>query len=552
MLKSIRLRLLLWYAGMLLVVIAGFATYLYWSAERTIRQQLDVRLEGAVRYLDAALRPFPMRELLRTPLTMPYSPGMGRDGMSKDGPPRDGMFRPEDKRPNDKRGLDGDRRPPPDGDRRPPPDYDKRADGDRRPPDGDRRLFDFDRRPPMFPRKEAERNRQDLAVRSSTDAEEGREPVFFTIYRADGSIFKAFDDPVGNREHQVLESRLGTSSDPVYYESASSRLALFRGPDRSLILAGISMRAELARLDTLLYQLVASGSGALLLGLLGSWFISGRINRPLQAISTTASNLSATHLKDRIDTQTIDAELVDVASVLNDTFDRLESAFARQSRFTADAGHELRTPLAVLHANLELALSRPRSSEEYQETLKSCLTSSSRMRSLVDALLMLSRADAGQLQANMRPIDLRQLIDAAIEQHQDQAGSIHLEAKLPEEPVKVKGDNTLLGMVLTNLIANALRHTPENGHITVAVTSVDQKAQLTVSDDGEGIPLEAQPHIFDRFYRVDQSRSSQTGGYGLGLAICKSLVEAHQGTITFTSTPDEGTSFTITLPLASS
>jgi len=298
--------------------------------------------------------------------------------------------------------------------------------------------------------------------------------------------------------------------------------------------------------------LIACGSGALVLGLLGSWFISGRINKPLQAISQTASNLSAAHLHARIDTQKIDTELVEVAGVLNDTFDRLESAFQRQSRFTADAGHELRTPLTVLHANLELALSRPRSSEEYQETLQSCLASSTRMRSLVDALLMLSRADAGQLQANMRPLDVRQVIDATVEQHQALAGTIQLEVQLPDEPVKVKGDSTLLGMVLSNLITNALRHTQEAGDVIVSVKTAGTEAELCVTDDGAGIPLEAQPQIFDRFYRADQSRSSQTGGYGLGLAICKSLVEAHQGTITFTSTPGSGTSFIIRLPLVQS
>lgn len=551
MLRSIRWRLLLWYAGMLLVVIVGFASYLYWSAERAAFQQLDVRLEGAARYLEAALKPFPVRELLRpVPFSFPPggSPGMMRDGMSKDGFPRDYNDKrlPEKRSPdkrgfeNDKRGFDFDpeRRPPMDGERR---------EGERRPPP------DGERRPPLSMPREAERMRNQISLRTSTDADDvHKEPLFFTIYKANGTIFKTSDDPITDRDPKVLEAKLSDATDPVFHDSTSARLALYRGPERSLILVGISVRPELGRLDTLLYQLIASGGLALAFGLLGSWFISGRITQPLKEISTTASLLSATHLKERIPTEHIDTELVEVATVLNDTFNRLEAAFQRQSQFTADAGHELRTPLAVLHANLELALSRPRKESEYRETLESCLATSTRMRSLIDALLMIARADAGQLQAQLNTLDLRQVVEAGVGQYLDHADNIQLNAELPSTPIKVKGDPTLLGMVLTNLISNALRHTQKNGHVTVAAGIVDQHAELTVTDDGIGIPTEAQAHLFERFFRVDESRSRHTGGHGLGLAICKSLVEVHHGTIHCESTPGQGTRFTIRLPLAGS
>lgn len=534
MLKSIRWRLLLWYAAMLLVVIAGFATYLYWSAERAAIQQFDVRLEGAARYLDAALRPFPMRAMLRTrPMEMPdgsFGPpprdGIFRDGFPPpDGPPRDFNEKgPPDKRSPDKRGFDGDRRPP---------------EKDRGPPDGERR----------GPPRDMDRMRRELALRSLSDSDNNKEPLFFTIFREDGSIFKSVDDPISSREFQVLENRVHDADTAIFFTSASSRLVVYRGPERSLILVGVSTRSELARLDTLLYQLIGSGVLALALGLLGSWFISGRIKKPLHTIATTASHLSAANLDERIDTNKVDTELVEVAGVLNDTFDRLESAFQRQSQFTADAGHELRTPLAVLHTNLELALSRPRKEAEYRETLENCLATSTKMRSLIDALLMLSRADAGQLQANFQSIDLRDVVEHCVAQHQSKSQSIQVQASLPDTKIMIHGDKTLLSMVLNNLISNSLRHTHEDGHVTVHVSMMEGYAQVIVEDDGIGIPLEAQPHLFERFFRIDQSRNRQTGGYGLGLAICKSLVEAHQGTIRCESTPGEGTKFIIQFPV---
>lgn len=550
MLKSIRWRLLLWYAGMLLVVIVGFATTLYWSAERAVMQQFDVRLEGAARYLEAALRPIPMRVMLRSkPMDGPFGT---RDGNPRDGfnPRGDGVQRdfiekgaPDRRFSPDKRGPDkyGPDKHENDGERHPPSDR-LAPDNDNRPPDGERRPMP----PPM--RGDMERGRRELALRPASD-NENKEPLFFTIFREDGTVFKSVDDPIASRDHEVLEARLNNSDSLVYYDSASTRLVLNRGPERSLVLVGVSTQSELARLDTLLYQLIGSGALALTLGMLGSWFISGRINKPLQTIATTASHLSATNLEERIDTGKVDTELVEVAGVLNDTFDRLESAFQRQSRFTADAGHELRTPLAVLHTNLELALARPRKEEEYQETLKNCLVTSSKMRSLIDALLMLSRADAGQLQANFQPLDLRHVVENCVEQHQPRSKGIHLSANLPETPIVIHGDSTLLSMVINNLISNALRYTDDHGHVTVSVSQSDGQAQLMVEDDGIGIPQESQPHLFERFFRIDQSRNWQTGGYGLGLAICKSLVEAHQGTIRCESTPGEGTKFIIQLPL---
>jgi two-component system OmpR family sensor kinase len=556
MLKSIRLRLLIWTALMLVAIVAGFASYVYWSAEQAAWRQVDVRLDGATRYLEAAIRPFPVREFLRlTPFQPPVgSPGnregvlrggatMPPEGPASLGPQRDffekrpqGDGPPPDKQGNDKRGYE--KRPQPEGDKRSPVEGDKR---------GERRGFDAERRQNML--REAERMKRDLGFRRPADSDDPRPPLFFTIFRFDGSVFKSVDDPITNREHSNLEIRLNDRTDLVFYNSAGYRLALSRGPERSLILVGVSLDQDRQTLQTLFWQLIGSGTLAVTFGLLGSWFIASRIVKPLKTISTTASKLSATHLQERIDTSKVETELVEVASVLNETFDRLEAAFERQSRFTADAGHELRTPLAVLHTNLELALSRPRKEEEFREIIEYCLISSSKMRSLIDALLMLARADAGQLQANFTSLDLRSVIQNSVSQHQSKAKGLQLTADVPNKPVLMQGDATLLGMVLTNLLQNAIRHTPPSGDIRVNLIVEGDTATLSVNDTGTGIPADALPHLFERFYRVDASRNRHTGGHGLGLAICKSLLDVHHGSIRCESEVGKGTRFIITLPL---
>jgi hypothetical protein len=183
---------------------------------------------------------------------------------------------PPEKRPPDKRGSEGERRPPQD---RPPQEF------DRRPQEGERRP------PPQM--RDPERGRRELTLRTASGNENNKEPLFFTIFRDDGSIFKSVDDPIASRDYHALEGRVTTNDTPTYYDSAFTRLVLYRGPERSLILVGVSMRSELERLDTLLYQLIGSGVLALALGVLGSWFISGRINKPLQTIATTASSARA-------------------------------------------------------------------------------------------------------------------------------------------------------------------------------------------------------------------------------------------------------------------
>jgi heavy metal sensor kinase len=339
---------------------------------------------------------------------------------------------------------------------------------------------------------------------------------------------------------------------PSIWQRGQYRETAVRKPDGSVILVGKSIESELAKLHAFGWQLAVSGGVVLVVGLLGGWLISTRIVRPIAAISTTASAISVTNLSRRIDTKTLDRELVGLANVLNEMFGRLEAAFERQARFTADASHELRTPLAVLHSHAELALARPRSPEDYRDTLKACLGASARMRSLVDGLLTLARADAGCLEVEYKRVDLRIVVEEVTAQYEIQAEEtgIALSALLPPRPVLVSGETTFLARVAANLVANALRHTPAGGQVGLSLSTKGDHAILTVADTGSGIPEEDQPRIFERFFRVDKARSRASGGSGLGLAICKSLVEAHHGSIDFTSQVGCGSTFRVRLPLA--
>jgi heavy metal sensor kinase len=498
MVRSIRWRLQIWYAAVLLAVVAGLAGLLYLQARSARLRQVDEQLEGSINYLEATLRGFPPHEL------DDHVPPM--------------------------------RRP-----RRPPPEF------------GDGRKDDGPRRPPPPPPRRDPREMLELpGARKDDNLEAEQARPYFAIWRGDGRVLKATptSEPI---------TRPDPSSAPDFgeppmtrWQRGSFREMVMSGPHGTLILVGKPFHRELAELRAFAWQLAGSGAAVLAVGLVGGWLISARILRPIAAISATAAAISARSLSRRIDVAVVDRELVELARVLNEMFARLEAAFERQARFTADASHELRTPLAVLHSHVELALARPRAPDDYQDILRACLGASARMRSLVDGLLTLARADAGRLELEHKPVDLRQLVEEVTAQHApqaDQAG-IALSASVPSRPVVVAGDATFLSRVAANLLANALRHTPSGGQVRTLLDTEGDQARLAVADTGSGIPEEDQPRIFERFFRVDRARSRASGGSGLGLAICKSLVEAHRGSIDFTSYPERGSTFTVRLPLS--
>jgi heavy metal sensor kinase len=293
--------------------------------------------------------------------------------------------------------------------------------------------------------------------------------------------------------------------------------------------------------------LFLAGGAVLFVGLGGGWVLTTRALRPIRDISAAATQISAGDLSRRIDAEDTDSELGQLANLLNTTFGRLEAAFAQQKQFTADAAHELRTPLAVIISETQTTLARPRGAEEYRETIEACLETAQRMRGLTHSLLELARFDAGQEPIQREPFDLAAKARECVELLQPLARQRNVQLVAELSPAMVNGDEQRIGQVITNLISNAIHYNKDGGEARVTVRADEAGAVLTVADTGAGISEEALPHVFERFYRADKSRTRAQGGSGLGLAIAKAIVDAHQGSITVASTVGEGSVFTMRL-----
>jgi heavy metal sensor kinase len=330
------------------------------------------------------------------------------------------------------------------------------------------------------------------------------------------------------------------------------REAILEGPFGVTVLVGRSMRAEETSLRQLRWILLGAGAGVLAIGLCGGWLLSKRVTRPIRVISETARAISASDLSRRIDVREADSELGSLAQTLNETFERLETAFQRQVRFTADASHELRTPLSIIHSHAELALTRDRTAPEYKQAMETCLRAAKRTKALVDALLVLARADAGKLNLKYERFDLKDAAEESLAMVQTRAQERNVSIETDLQAVELEADRTRILQLLTNLLVNAIQYNRPGGRVVLTTKPEAASVILTVADTGVGIAAEDQPHLFERFFRADKARSREAGGSGLGLAICQSIVEAHHGSITFTSQPGSGTTFVIRLPLSQS
>jgi two-component system, OmpR family, sensor kinase len=317
------------------------------------------------------------------------------------------------------------------------------------------------------------------------------------------------------------------------------------------VLVGRSLHPDFVALGRSDVLLGLTGAGVLAIGLIGGWWFSSRAIRPISEMSAIAESISAKNLSSRISAESTATELEQLATVLNRTFDRLQSAFERQGQFTADASHELRTPVTVILSQAELALSRPRTSEEYQSALDACRRAALRMKTLIDSMLLLARFDSGQPVKVAGSVELDRVALEAIEMLRPLADERQIEIASRTQAVAVIADREQIFRVLTNLLTNAIRYNRPDGKIDVEVTAERGQAIVRVSDTGIGIPAADLPLIFDRFYRVDKARSRAEGSCGLGLAICQAIVESHGGTISATSEPDVGTTIEVRWPHAS-
>jgi heavy metal sensor kinase len=321
-------------------------------------------------------------------------------------------------------------------------------------------------------------------------------------------------------------------------------------PHGECVLVGRSMAPEFAAMRRLAFWLVAAGTGVLVLGLAGGWWVATRAIRPIEDISATAVKIASGDLSQRINVADTESELGRLASVLNSTFTRLESAFANQARFTADASHELRTPVAVVLTQAQTTLSRDRTGSEYREALEACQRAAQRMRKVIDPLLELARLDAGEAEMKRERFDLAEVTRESVELVRPLAAARGIEIHYEWQPTECLGDAERVGQVVTNLLINAIDYNQELGQVRISTCTENNAARLTITDTGVGISEEDLPHIFERFYRVDKARSRDQGHTGLGLAICKAILEAHAGTIAASSKLGAGSTFSVELPLA--
>jgi signal transduction histidine kinase len=241
--------------------------------------------------------------------------------------------------------------------------------------------------------------------------------------------------------------------------------------------------------------------------------------------------------------------LDELAGTINGLLERLAAYHAQVIRFTADASHELRSPLAAMRAAVEIALQKPRGPEEYRNILATLGEQCERLTALVNGLLLLARADAGEVSIRREVVDLATVACEVAEMFEPLAEEreIRLIAEAPG-PVTVAGDPSRLRQLVTNLVDNAVRFTEPGGTVMLEVVGVADRAILSVTDNGIGIPAEHLPHVFERFYQAAAARNS--GGCGLGLSICRWIVQAHGGTIQVKSGEGKGAEFAVTLPLA--
>jgi heavy metal sensor kinase len=284
-----------------------------------------------------------------------------------------------------------------------------------------------------------------------------------------------------------------------------------------------------------------------LAGVFGFLFVR-RALAPVGRIRRQAERISRANVSERVPVPAESGEFQDLARTFNEMLDRLDHAFQDLTNFAADAAHELRTPLATLRAELDTAIQQPRSAEDHERMLLSLAEEVARMNRIVSDLFTLAKIDMRQYALQKERVELRALLDEAREVWQDSAEESGLEIVREGPPVVVAGDPVALRRVFMNLIENAIKYNRPGGKIHLSTEELPGKARVRVRDTGMGIAAEDLPRLFKRFYRVDKARSRDSGGAGLGLAICKSFIEAHGGTIGVESALGVGTTFTIEFP----
>jgi heavy metal sensor kinase len=332
----------------------------------------------------------------------------------------------------------------------------------------------------------------------------------------------------------------------------TSHSVTVQGGERYLVETGALLDEVQQDLRQWLIFLIAGLPIVGALAVSGGYLLIRRALTPVDKIAATAERIGSHNLGQRLPVANTGDELERLSITLNHMIQRLEQAFQHSRRFMADASHELRTPLTVLRGELESFVQEPTLAPEMRERLGSALEEVERLVNIVEGLFAISRLDAGEAQAEMVKFDLGKLASSTTDQMSllGEDKNIKITCAAAND-VWVEGDRARMKQVVVNLLDNAIKYTPPGGAVGLDVRTHDGKALLEVTDNGMGIPAESLPRVFERFYRVDEARSRELGGAGLGLSIVRSICAAHHGRVEAASTPGHGSVFRVELPLTS-
>jgi heavy metal sensor kinase len=384
---------------------------------------------------------------------------------------------------------------------------------------------------------------------------------FIRITRPDGSLLYLSGTP----NDQSFDPKQVPPA-PVSEQNDFSKIFHFPG-GRSLVVSGLHFQTQNgtdyvvevgalldpveAMLNHLLLQLVFGLPLAIVIITAGGYLLVRRALTPVERITTAAERITQHNLSERLPVSNTGDELEQLSVSLNRMIARLDDAFQNSKRFVADASHEMRTPLTIVRGELENLIEDRRLDNETRDRAASMFEEAVRLSQIVEQLLALSRLDAGEAQAEWSRFDLASLAKTTAEQMgllaEDKKISITCDAA---QAVMVEGDNARLKQIVVNLLDNAIKYTPENGKIQLRIHAINGHAILEVEDNGIGIPPDALPHVFERFYRVDKIRSGETKGAGLGLSIVESICTAHGAAVEADSIEGKGSRFRVRLPMS--
>jgi heavy metal sensor kinase len=403
---------------------------------------------------------------------------------------------------------------------------------------------------------------QGLSEEEIAQSNELRLPVqFYTVIDRAGEVYDYAYDVHGHpvpiiadaldRAHDQWQAQFDNGS---ISESEPVRIITWPVRDQDgvfFVVAGQSLKEIHQAQRRLLLLLAISSPLALILASLGGFWIADRALKPVDRITKAAERIGRGNFNERVEEPRTKDEIGRLAATFNEMIAKLDQAFQRERQFTAYASHELKTPLAIIRGDIEVALRRDRSTEEYRRVLSSSLEEIERLTRLTDDLLTLARSDAGEQVLEIAPVTLDQLAEEARAYLSPLAKStgVRLSYESSQSPIVIEGDEKRLKQLLVNLLDNAIKYTPAGGDVRLKLAAQDSSAIIEVADTGRGIPADAMPHIFERFYRHSDPRDTRASGFGLGLAISKWIVDAHGGAIDVESSEGRGSRFTIRLPL---